>query len=160
MTEENNIDPQVAEALADIVINDEPAAAVEVPAQPMPEPVAVVEEPPAPVAEEPKPKPTPAPKKNPMNVASGNATDEVVLANCIYKNKFAKKSLTVHHLQRRLNELGYKDAYSDKDGWFGDLTRLSIEAFQKDKGLKVTGDVDADTFTKIFEGDPHVTIIL
>lgn len=160
MTEENNIDPQVAESPAEIVVNDEPAAAVEVPAQP--EPVAVVEEPaPAPViAEEPKPEPVPVAKKNPVNIASGKAADDVLLANCIYKNKFARKSLTVHHLQRRLNELGYKDAYSDKDGWFGDLTRLSIEAFQKDRGLKVTGDVDADTFTKIFEGDPHVNIIL
>ena len=167
MTEENNImpDPQVAAELETIVDNDEPqveepAVAVEIPA-----PEVVVEAPivaaPEPVAvEEPKAKPTPAAKKNPANIASGNNADDVYLANCIYKNKFARKSLTVHHLQRRLNELGYKDAYSDKDGWLGDLTRLAIESFQKDKGLNATGDVDADTFTKIFEGDPHVIINL
>ena len=158
MTEENEIiDSPVA---APEVVAEAPVAAVEVPAQP--EPVAVVEEvipepAPAPVIEEPKPKPV---KKNPVNIASGNDADDVLLANCIYKNKFARKSLTVHHLQRRLNELGYKDAYSDKDGWFGDLTRLAVEKFQQDKGLSVTGDVDADTFTKIFEGDPHVNVVL
>lgn len=158
MTEENNIDPQLVEELAAVIEND--AVAVEIPAQP--EPAAVVEEStpePAPVVEESKPKPATS-KKNPANVASGKDRDDVVLANCTYKNKFAKKSLTVHHLQRRLNELGYKDAYSDKDGWFGDLTRLSVEAFQKDKGLPVTGDMDADTFKKIFEGDPHVNVII
>lgn len=164
MTEENNIipDPQVAAELEAIVVNDEPAVAVEETPQPEPvAPVVVVEEPtPAPVVEEVKAKPAPAAQKNPANIASGKAADDVYLANCIYKNKFARKSLTVHHLQRRLNELGYKDAYSDKDGWLGDLTRLAIESFQKDRGLKVTGDVDADTFTKIFEGDPHVIVNL
>lgn len=156
MTEEQNIEVPAE----DTSVVEQPAVAVEV-SQPEPVAVSVVEEPaPAPVVEEPKPEPTPAPKKNPNNVASGKPADDVILANCIYKNKFARKSLTVHHLQRRLNELGYKDAYSDKDGWFGDLTRMSIEKFQQDKGLKVTGDVDADTFTKIFEGDPHVNIVL
>lgn len=159
MTEENEI-IDIPAAAPEVVV-EEPAAAVEIPAQP--EPVAVVEEvipepTPAPVVEEPKP--TPAVAKDPANIASGNDSDDVLLANCIYKNKFARKSLTVHHLQRRLNELGYKDAYSDKDGWFGDLTRLAVEKFQQDKGLEVTGLVDADTFTKIFEGDPHVNVIL
>lgn len=159
MTEENEI-IDIPAAAPEVVV-EEPAAAVEIPAQP--EPVAVVEEvipepTPAPVVE--KPKPTPAVAKDPANIASGNDSDDVLLANCIYKNKFARKSLTVHHLQRRLNELGYKDAYSDKDGWFGDLTRLAVEKFQQDKGLEVTGLVDADTFTKIFEGDPHVNVIL
>ena len=159
MTEENEI-IDIPAAAPEVVV-EEPAAAVEIPAQP--EPVAVVEEvipepTPAPVVE--KPKPTPAVAKDPANIASGNDSDDVLLANCIYKNKFARKSLTVHHLQRRLNELGYKDAYSDKDGWFGDLTRLAVEKFQQDKGLEVTGLVDAGTFTKIFEGDPHVNVIL
>ena len=143
---------------------EEPAVAVEIPAPEVVVEVPVAVEPtpePTPIAvEEPKAKPAPAAKKNPANIASGNNADDVYLANCIYKNKFARKSLTVHHLQRRLNELGYKDAYSDKDGWLGDLTRLAIESFQKDKGLNATGDVDADTFTKIFEGDPHVIINL
>lgn len=164
MTEENNIipDPVAAAELEAIVVNDEPAVAVEETPQPEPTPAPVVEVPepaPAPVVEEVKVTPTPVSKKQ-ENIASGNNADNVYLANCIYKNKFARKSLTVHHLQRRLNELGYKDAYTDKDGWLGDLTRLAIENFQKDRGLAVTGNVDADTFTKIFEGDPHVVINL
>lgn len=164
MTEENNIipDPVAAAELEAIVVNDEPAVAVEETPQPEPTPAPVVEAPeptPAPVVEEVKVAPTPVSKKK-ENIASGNNADNVYLANCIYKNKFARKSLTIHHLQRRLNELGYKDAYTDKDGWLGDLTRLAIENFQKDRGLAVTGNVDADTFTKIFEGDPHVVINL
>jgi peptidoglycan hydrolase-like protein with peptidoglycan-binding domain len=68
--------------------------------------------------------------------------------------------LTVHHLQRRLIELGYKDADADKDGWLGDETVASIKKFQADKGMDVTGTVDADTFIKIFEGDVHVNVVL
>ena len=165
MTEENNI--PAAEEQPAVVADEptpapvvEPAVAVETPAQPEPvaEVIAVPE--PQPISEPVVETPAPAAKKNPVNIASGNDADDIYLANCVYKNKFARKSLTVHHLQRRLNELGYKDAYSDKDGWLGDLTRLAIESFQKDKGLNATGDVDADTFTKIFEGDPHVIINL
>ena len=140
MTEENNI--PAAEEQPAVVADEptpapvvEPAVAVETPAQPEPvaEVIAVPE--PQPISEPVVETPAPAAKKNPVNIASGNNADDIYLANCVYKNKFARKSLTVHHLQRRLNELGYKDAYSDKDGWLGDLTRLAIESFQKDKGL-------------------------
>jgi len=151
---------------------DEPAAideapAVEAPAPivepediveptPTPEPVVVPEPTPEPVVvEEPK-----AHKPKATEAVSGNGVDEVLLANCIYKNVFARKSLSVHHLQRRLIELGYKDADADKDGWLGDETVASIKKFQADKGMDVTGSVDADTFIKIFEGDQHVNLVL
>jgi len=147
-----------------------PAAPIEIS---QPEPVAVAPEP------TPEPAPTPAPEPEPAvavvveqpkpvkpkassrsAVVSGGERDDVFLGNCIYKNVYARKSLTVHHLQRRLNELGYKEANADKDGWLGDLTKLAITNFQKDSGLKATGQVDADTFTKIFEGDSNVNINL
>jgi peptidoglycan hydrolase-like protein with peptidoglycan-binding domain len=48
----------------------------------------------------------------------------------------------------------------DKDGWLGELTMMSVEKFQKDKGLAATGKVDADTFSKIFEGDTNVNVVL
>jgi hypothetical protein len=123
---------------------------------PTPEPVVVPEPTPEPVvAKEPvahKPKATQA--------VSGNAVDEVLLANCIYKNIYARKSLSVHHLQRRLIELGFKDADADKDGWLGDETVAAIKKFQASKGLDVTGSVDATTLTKIFEGDHNVQVVL
>jgi peptidoglycan hydrolase-like protein with peptidoglycan-binding domain len=146
---------------------NEDAIAVESPAEVAEAPVEVKVEEPAPVVvEEPKPaqpvavEPPRREVPQPSAAVSGKNVDDVLLAQCIYKNPAARKSLTVHHLQRRLNELGYTDANADKDGWLGDLTKLAIEKFQKAKGLSVTGSVDADTLKKIFEGDRNVNIIL
>jgi len=143
MTEETNIEPT-----GDIEV-DEPTAVVEedTPA-PVVEPEQVIVEEPAPAAH------------HASEAVSGEDIDNVILANCVYKNVYARKSLTVHHLQRRLIELGYKDADADKDGWLGDETVASIKEFQADRGMDVTGSVDADTFTKIFEGDVHVRVVL
>jgi hypothetical protein len=151
---------------------DEPAVideapAVEAPA-PIVEPEDIVEPTPAPepvVVPEPEPEPTiveepKAHKPKATEAVSGNGVDEVLLANCIYKNAFARKSLSVHHLQRRLIELGFKDADADKDGWLGDETVTAIKNFQASKGLDVTGTVDATTLTKIFEGDHNVHVVL
>jgi peptidoglycan hydrolase-like protein with peptidoglycan-binding domain len=94
------------------------------------------------------------------HVVGTGDTDDVYLAKCVYKNIYERKSLTIHHLQRRLEELGYKDVVGDKDGWLGELTMMSVEKFQQDKGLAATGKVDADTFSKIFEGDTNVNVVL
>jgi hypothetical protein len=148
-------------------INIEPTGDIEVDA-----PVEVIEvvevEPEQVIVDEPTPEPTPEPvvveqpkeSHQVSHAVSGEDVDDVILANCVYKNVYARKSLTVHHLQRRLIELGYKDADADKDGWLGDETVASIKDFQADKGMDVTGSVDADTFTKIFEGDVHVRVVL
>jgi peptidoglycan hydrolase-like protein with peptidoglycan-binding domain len=125
------------------------------------EPVEVVEvEPEQVIVEEPMPEPVVVEQPQASHAVSGEDVDDVILANCVYKNVYARKSLTVHHLQRRLIELGYKDADADKDGWLGDETVASIKDFQADKGMDVTGSVDADTFMKIFEGDVHVRVVL
>lgn len=133
---------------------------------PMPEP----EPTPAPVQEsvpaaEPEPVPAPAPKEKakpaPVSHVVTNAdADPVYLASCVYQNKYARKSLTVHHLQRRLVELGYTDAEGDKDGWYGELTAIAVSAYQKDCGLESTGMMDADTFAKVFAGDSNVEVHL
>ena len=141
MTEETYIEPT-----GDIEI-DEPVEVVEV------EPEQVI-------VEEPMPEPVVVEQPQASHAVSGEDVDDVILANCVYKNVYARKSLTVHHLQRRLIELGYKDADADKDGWLGDETVASIKDFQADKGMDVTGSVDADTFMKIFEGDVHVNVVL
>jgi len=134
----------------------EPAGDIEVDA-----PVDVIEvEPEQVIVEEPTPEPVVVEQPQVSQAVSGDDVDDVILANCVYKNVYARKSLTVHHLQRRLIELGYKDADADKDGWLGDETVASIKDFQADKGMDVTGSVDADTFMKIFEGDVHVNVVL
>lgn len=91
-------------------------------------------------------------------VVSGGVIDLVYLSKCIYKNIYSRKSLTVHHVQRRLGELGFLDALSDTDGWYGDLTRFAVQSFQKSKGLDVTDDMDITTLEAIFLDDPHVEV--
>ena len=154
-------------------------AAAPAPVEVEPTPVEVVPEPEPVVVVVPEPEPTPEPEPEPAvavevieqpkvdkpkassrHVVSSGEKDSVFLGNCVYKNKFARKSLTVHHVQRRLAELGYNEAYADRDGWLGDLTKLAVTKFQVDKGLNATGNVDADTFTKLFEGDNNVEINL
>jgi len=150
------------------VVDDSPTVVIDIPAAPAPEPVEVEE--PKPVAvEEPEPEPVVVPEVEPIPVVAKPAEkhvvgtgdkDDVYLAKCVYKNIYERKSLTIHHLQRRLEELGYKDVVGDKDGWLGELTMMSVEKFQQDKGLAATGKVDADTFSKIFEGDTNVNVVL
>jgi hypothetical protein len=94
------------------------------------------------------------------HVISKEETDNVFLSQCVYKSKVSRKSLTVHHLQRRLKEWGFKDAFADKDGYYADKTKKSVAEFQESAGLAVTGLVDAETFTRIFEGDTNVTVVL
>ena len=164
---EDNIQP-IEVAAAPV---EELAPAPEIIEAPQPEPIVVaVPEPEPIVVPEPTPEPavavieTPKPVKAKASsrsaAVSGKDKDDVFLANCVYKNVYSRKSLTVHHLQRRLTELGYVEANADKDGWLGDLTKAAITKFQKDKGLNATGQVDADTFTKIFEGDLNVNVNL
>jgi peptidoglycan hydrolase-like protein with peptidoglycan-binding domain len=107
-----------------------------------------------------KPAPAPAPTATPYAVIGSGDTDDVFLSKCIFKNVYARKSLTVHHLQRRLTELGYKHANSDKDGWYGDLTKQDVAAFQSDFGIEGSGEMNADTFAAIFDGDVNVTVHL
>jgi hypothetical protein len=148
------------------VVDEAPAVIIDIPAAPAPEPVEV-EEPKPVVVEEPKPEPVPEVKPAPVvakptgnHVVGKGDADDVYLAKCVYKNMYERKSLTIHHLQRRLEELGYNDVVGDKDGWLGELTMMSVEKFQKDKGLAATGKIDADTFRKIFEGDSNVNVVL
>lgn len=93
-------------------------------------------------------------------VVSGKEVDDVALSALVYKNNLSKKSLSVHHLQRRLNELGFTTAFLDKDGWFGDGTKIAIEDFRKSKGIVASGLIDAETLKVLFEGDAGVNLIL
>lgn len=97
--------------------------------------------------------------QRPGVIVSGKSLDEVLLKQCIYKNIFSRKSLSVHHLQRRLGELGFRDALSEVDGWYGDLTRHAVQEFQRANKLDVTLDMNQETLVSIFKGDPHVILI-
>jgi peptidoglycan hydrolase-like protein with peptidoglycan-binding domain len=78
----------------------------------------------------------------------------------VYKNKLDRKSLTVHHIQRRLLEWGYTDAYSDRDGYYADGTVASVAKFQEDHKLTRTdGHMDCETMNAIFENDHNVTVV-
>jgi hypothetical protein len=141
---------------------DEPISSMDISEDPVVEVEAIEPEP------TPEPEPAPAPKaKAKVRVEDTEAAhvvglgdkDEVVLAQCVYKNVYARKSLTVHHLQRRLAELGYGDASADLDGWYGDLTKESVRQYQGDNNLEATGVMNADTLKRIFNGDPNVLVV-
>jgi len=116
------------------------------------------------VVVEPEPTPEPsvakAPKRQKIVAVSGNAKDDVHLASCVYKNVYARKSLTIHHLQRVLVDLGYREAGSDKDGWYGDKTRLAVSQFQADNSIAGDGLMNGQTFSAIFAKDAYVNVIL
>lgn len=93
-------------------------------------------------------------------VVSNDSVDTVHVSKCIPHNVRQKKSLSVHHLQRRLNEWGFTSAYLDKDGYCGDNTLLAITQFQKAQGMfPVTGLPDYDTLSRVFEGDTNVKLV-
>jgi peptidoglycan hydrolase-like protein with peptidoglycan-binding domain len=149
----NEVVEEVVEAQVVAEVTPEPVVVAE-------EPVVVAEEPVAVIEEQPAVKPskrdeTPSPVRH---VVSGGDTDDVYLDKCVYKNTFARKSLTVHHVQRRLTELGYRDAGSDKDGWYGDLTHIAVAAFQKDRSIAGEGCMNSETFIALFDGDQNVTV--
>jgi hypothetical protein len=129
----------------------EPIAEVEVEVVAEPEPVK--QKVPAPVPSSSVPPTTYA-------VVGGGEKDDVHLSRAIYKNMKQKRSLSVHHIQRRLKEWGFRDAYSERDGFYGDLTKKSVTEFQESLGLEVTGMMDAETMTRLFEGDTNVTVHL
>lgn len=93
-------------------------------------------------------------------VVGNGEVDDVLLEKIIYKNLYARKSLSVHHMQRRLVELGYDEALNDKDGFYGDHTKRALMRFQAANKLSGDGMVDGKTLTVLFTGDPNVNVIL
>ena len=152
------------ENIEEVAAPEEVAVAVEVEVA-VEEPAAVEEPTPAPVEPEPTPEPIHIEEPQAQHVAGSAAvtgvSDDVYLSKCVYENKYERKSLTIHHMQRRLEELGYKDVVGDRDGWLGELTMMSVNQFQHDKGLDVTDkSVDEVTFISIFAGDSNVNPII
>jgi N-acetylmuramoyl-L-alanine amidase len=55
----------------------------------------------------------------------------------------------VRELHERLSAIGYRS--SDELGHFGERTVAVVEAFQRSKGLVITGEVDATTWNRLVE---------
>lgn len=163
MTDQNN-EPKVAVETTDLEVTETQIVVEATDSNPEPEVETLVSK----ITVDPKVKgamPVPAamvniPAPNGPAVVSDGLVDDVALAACVYKNLHARKSLTVHHLQRRLEELGYAEAGMDKDGYYGDLTKFAVASYQRDNKLEGDGLVDAETFLAIFKGDPNVNPIV
>jgi peptidoglycan hydrolase-like protein with peptidoglycan-binding domain len=85
--------------------------------------------------------------------------DTVLLSSAEYKSTKSRRSLTVYHIQRRLDELGYHDAAADVSSYYGDLTRKSVSEFQERHQVgSRDGLIDAETLSLLFANDENVRI--
>ena len=60
----------------------------------------------------------------------------------------------IRQIQEQLREISFFDSRIERvvpDGIYGEQTRSSVESFQRANNLYVTGEVDNDTWDKIFE---------
>ena len=142
--------------------------------EPTPEPEAVVE--PAVEVE-----PAPAPKVSivpvPVNIEQviakleeeavkpagpfviGNAEVDTVKVSAIkFKNLAARRSISVYHTQRRLKELGYASAGTDREGFYAEGTLAAMKKFQEDSKIDGEGMPDLKTLNKLFKDDPNVKV--
>lgn len=103
------------------------------------------------------PEPIKAPKSAPYVV--GRDSKDSVHLTALKRNLNATKSLSVHHLQRRLRDWGFSEAYADRDGFYGELTEKSVRDFQEYVGLEPTGIMDAATATRLFDNDQNVVVV-
>lgn len=84
-------------------------------------------------------------------------TDEVRLSAVVYKNPASRRSLSVWHVQRRLNERGYS-TNGEVTGYFGDGTREALRVLQRQFDLPGDGLPTAESLTTLFGYDPNVTL--
>ena len=89
----------------------------------------------------------------------GNAEVDTVKVSAIkFKNLNARRSISVYHTQRRLKELGYAEAGSDREGFYAEGTRAAMNKFQADNKLAGEGMPDLETLQKLFDGDVNVKV--
>ena len=140
----------------DIVIPEEPVVIIE---SPVPAPATpAVKKHADPVKVELEDIENSLPKPAGPAVVGTGERDVVKVSSIVYKNEIARKSLSVHHLQRRLLELGYADAGKDKDGYYGALTRRALVMFQQQNKLDPDGVASLVTLKTLFKDDPNVDV--
>ena len=103
------------------------------------------------LAVRPTPTPSPVPSPSPRRTASPTPGPYQPFTKTL---KYGTKSKDVQKVQTRLKALGYFTYPKITDGYYK-ATQAAVEAFQKKNGLKVTGQVDADTWDALFN-DPDV----
>lgn len=101
--------------------------------------------------------PSAPPASAPHAAVGGTDRDPVKLSAIVYRNPKTRKSLSVHHLQRRLREWGYPLA--DMDGFYREATAKAVAEFQRDHELEVTARANRETVIALFEGDPNIELI-
>lgn len=73
------------------------------------------------------------------------------------KLKFGDVNDDVLNLQTKLNEIRYYDA--ELDGVFGFETLKAVKSFQKAQGIEPNGQVNAETFNRLFNPPEGVKIM-
>ena len=99
----------------------------------------------------PTPTPTPMPTPSPIPTPSPTPGPYQAFRKTL---KYGDTGADVQKVQQRLMDLGFF-TYSKTTTGFYKNTQAAVEAFQAHNGLKVTGEVNADTWNAIFN-DPTV----
>lgn len=86
-------------------------------------------------------------------------TDDVSVAILSNASPIRKKSLSVHHLQRRLAELGSNEAMATGGkGEYDELTAYAVADWQNSHGYPA-GALDATQVKAIFDNDSNVNVV-
>lgn len=93
----------------------------------------------------------PGAPKSPYAVVTRGVTDAVKVSVGFGSNK----SLSTHHVQRRLAERGYGEVYRDRDGFWRDGTQDALDAFATDAGF-TEGTPKRDVLASLFENDGNI----
>ena len=99
--------------------------------------------------------PSPEPTVTPTNAE----VVEVYADKIIYKNKMAKRSMSVWQVQRRLDELGYNEIRKAKAGYYEEITQGIVDDYRADNKLGA-GQIDEKFLKALFKGDKSVKLIL
>lgn len=66
------------------------------------------------------------------------------------KLEYEQDNDNVHAMQQRLFDLGYIDDDENVTGYYGDITKTAVKAFQKNSGIEETGTADNKTLVALF----------
>ncbi len=94
----------------------------------------------------------------PFVISESAEVDTVKVSAIKFKNVAARRSISVYHTQRRLKELGYATAGSDREGFYAEGTLAAMKKFQADNKIEGEGMPDLKTLQKLFKGDPNVKV--
>ena len=62
----------------------------------------------------------------------------------------------IQQAQDRLADLGYDDPSGDSPGVLGSRTSVALQAFQRQRGLTITGELDGETWNRLVEAGWHL----